>query len=314
MRAAVVRSYGGPEVAVVADVPTPRPGREQVLVRVHAAGVSSGDARIRASRFPRGMTVPARLVFGVRRPRRAVLGGTFSGVVEEVGDGVAGLRPGDEVCGMTGARLGTHAEYVAVPADRAVPKPPRVGHDDAAAVLFGGTTAMHYLRDKGEVAPGQSVLVVGATGAVGTNAVQLASHLGAEVTAVCSERNAALVRRLGASVVLDRDTPLTSAGDTYDVVLDTVGALRPRDAGALLNEGGRLLLVVADLPDTLRARGPVRTGPAPERPEDMAELLRLVDDGTLEVLIERVLTLDEITEAHRIVDTGHKVGNVVVHP
>lgn len=312
MRAAVVDRYGPPEVVRLADVPAPVPRAGEVLVRVVATAVTAGDARIRGARFPRGFAVPGRLALGLRGPRRPVLGGVFSGVVESVGARVTGLAPGDEVCGMTGVRMGAHAELVAVPAARAVPKPAEVSHDDAAGVLFGGTTALHYLRDKAQLTRGRSVLVNGASGAVGTNAVQLAKHLGATVTAVCSGRNADLVRSLGADEVLDHTTtPLTGR---YDVVLDAAGTVSATAGRRLLTDDGVLLLAVATLGETVLARGRVKAGPAPERAADVTSLLERVAKGELAVVVEDVLGLDAIVDGHRRVDSGRKVGNLLVRP
>ncbi|MBD5788326.1 NAD(P)-dependent alcohol dehydrogenase [Cellulosimicrobium terreum] len=318
MRAAVVDRYGPPDMVRVAGVPLPRVGPHDVLVRVHATAVTAADARIRGARFPRGFAVPARLAFGLRGPRRPVLGGVFSGVVEEVGASVTGLVPGDAVSGMTGTRLGTHAELVAVPAVRAVARPDQVTHDDAAAVLFGGTTAWHFLHRRATVTPGCTVLVVGAAGAVGTSAVQLAHHLGATVTAVTSTPSVDLVERLGATRVVDRTTAGAGWPDRldarYDVVLDAVGALSPATGRRLLAPDGVLLLVAADLGQTLASRGAVRSGPVPERADDIALLLGLVAAGSLTPVVESVHDLDGIRDAHARVDSGHKVGNVVVHP
>jgi NADPH:quinone reductase-like Zn-dependent oxidoreductase len=312
MRAAVVDRYGPPEVVRLADVPAPVPRAGEVLVRVVATAVTAGDARIRGARFPRGFAVPGRLALGLRGPRRPVLGGVFSGVVESVGARVTGLAPGDEVCGMTGVRMGAHAELVAVPAARAVPKPAEVSHDDAAGVLFGGTTALHYLRDKAQLTRGRSVLVNGASGAVGTNAVQLAKHLGATVTAVCSGRNADLVRGLGADEVVDHTTtPLTGR---YDVVLDAAGTVSAAAGRRLLTDDGVLLLAVATLGETVLARGRVKAGPAPERAADVTSLLERVAKGELAVVVEDVLGLDAIVDGHRRVDSGRKVGNLIVRP
>ncbi|WP_374458320.1 NAD(P)-dependent alcohol dehydrogenase [Nocardioides sp.] len=314
MKAAVVERYGPPEVVEVREVPAPSLGRSgRVLVRVHAAAVTSADSRIRGARFPRGFGPFARLAFGVRRPRRPVLGGVFSGVVEEVGRGVTGIAVGDEVCGMTGARLGTHAELVVARADRLAAKPATVSHEDAAGVIFGGTTALHFLGDR--VRPGHRVLVNGASGAIGTAAVQLARLAGGRVTGVCSGANADLVRSLGAEEVVDHTTtPLTALAGTYDVVLDTVGNVDIAGGRALLAPGGVLLLAVADLGQTIRARGDVVAGPAPEKPEHFTRLLDLVATGDLRVVVSRTLPLDDVAEAHRVVDSGRKVGNVVVTP
>lgn len=315
MRAAVVREYGPPGVVRVEELEDPVPGPQDVLVRVRATAVTSGDARIRGARFPRGFAPFARLALGVRRPRRPVLGITYSGVVEAIGSKVTGVSVGDEVAGSTGARMGTHAELVAVRASKVVPIPAGVSHDDAAGVLFGGTTALVYLRDKAAVRPGSSVLVIGASGAVGTNAVQLARNAGATVTGVCSGANAELVRSLGATHVVDHTTTdVTTLPERYDVVLDTVGTLSAASGRRLLTDGGVLLLAVASLGDMLRVHRDVKAGPAPERVEDVRELLDLVASGRLRVVLDAVLPLDEVAAAHERVDSGRKVGNLLLHP
>lgn len=315
MRAAVVDRYGPPEVVRVDHLPQPVPLAGEVLVRVNAVAVTSGDARIRGARFPRGFGLPARLIFGLRGPRRPVLGSAFSGTIERLGENVTGFRVGDAVCGMSGMRMGAHAEFHVVQAARLVSVPTTVSDDDAAGVLFGGTTALHYLRRLAPVRPGMSVLVVGASGAVGTNAVQLARLFGADVTAVTSTANIALAESLGAGRVIDytrHDPGLHEA--RFDIVLDTVGSVSIRTGRGLLAEGGRLALVAADLVDTLRAHGSVVAGPAPEHTDDAAELVAMVADGKLRVIHERVFPLEEIVEAYRCVDSGRKVGNVIVHP
>ena len=314
MRAAVVERYGPPEVVTVREVAAPQVGKGQVLVRVRAAAVTSADARIRGARFPRGFAPMARLAFGVRRPRRAVLGAVLSGVVEQVGPGVVDLAVGDEVCGTTGMRFATHAELAAVRADRLVRKPAGVSHEEAAGLLFGATTALHFLRDR--VRPGHRVLVNGASGAIGTSAVQLARLAGGTVTGVCSTANAQLVRDLGAESVVDHTTTrLADLHETYDVVLDTVGTIDIAGGRALLAPGGVLLLAVADLVGTVRAqaRRDVVAGPAPERPADASHLLDLVASGDLRVVV-RAMPLDDVAEAHRVVDSGRKVGNLVLTP
>jgi NADPH:quinone reductase-like Zn-dependent oxidoreductase len=312
MRAAVVARYGPPDVVSIAEVPAPVPKRKEVLVRVIATAVTAGDARIRGGRFPRGFGGPARLAFGVRGPRRPVLGVVFSGVVEAVGADVADLAPGDEVSGMTGARMGAHAELVAVPAARAVRKPAEVTHEDAAGLLFGGTTALHFLRG---VDRGTSVLVNGASGAIGTNAVQLAKHLGATVTAVTSGANADLVAGLGADRVIDyTTTPLAGVTERFDVVLDAVGVLSPATGRRLLTDGGVLVLAAANLAETVVPRRWVEAGVAAERAEDVAFLLERVAKGELSVVLDEVVDLDGIVAAYRRVDSGRKVGNLVLRP
>lgn len=315
MQAAVVTKYGPPEVVRVTDIPMPFPRADEVLVRVVAAAVTSGDARIRAARFPSGFGVLARLALGLTKPRRAVLGGTFSGVVEAVGVKVTGFTPGESVCGMAGSKMGAHAAFISVPAARLARVPAGVSHDDAAGVLFGGSTALHFLRTKAKLQPGQSVLVNGASGAVGTNAVQLAAHFGATVTAVTSAANAGLVNSLGATATIDyATTDVATITDRFDVVFDAVGNLSIGSGRRLLAPGGTLALAVAGLGETIRARGNVAAGPAPERAADFEFLLGLVADGTLTVVHDQQYALVDIADAYRRVDSGRKRGNIIVHP
>ena len=313
MQAAVVDRYGAPEVVRVAEVPGPSPRAGEVLVQVRAVAVTSADARIRAARFPAGLGFPARLAFGVVRPRRSILGSTFSGVVETVGAQVSSVAVGDEVCGMTGTRLGAHAEYLAVPATRLARKPAEVSHDDAAGLLFGGTTALFFLRDKASVGCGTTVLVNGASGAIGTNAVQLAKYFGASVTGVTSTANVELVAGLGADDVIDYSKgDLGATAERFDVVLDTVGNLTITSGRRLLRGNGTLVLAVASLGDAIRARGNVVAGSAPERLADCDFLLQLVATNEIRVVHDQSFDLGGIAEAYRRVESGHKLGNVVV--
>lgn len=315
MRAAIVEHYGPPAVVRVVDREPPTPRRGQVMVRVRAAAVTSGDARIRGASFPPGFTVPARVAFGLRGPRRQVLGSAFSGEVVALGPDVRDVAVGDEVCGMAGTAMGAHAELLAVDARRVVPRPATVSREDAAGVLFGGTTAWYFLHDRAKVGAGTSVLVNGASGAIGTNAVQLAAHLGATVTGVSSAANAGLVKELGADRVIDYTVqPVTEVADRFDVVFDTVGNLTIASGRRLLTPGGVLILAVASLGETVRARGDVVAGAAPERVEDMTRLVELVAGGQLRVVLDQVLDLEHIADAHARVDSGHKVGNVLVRP
>lgn len=321
MRAVVVESYGPPEVARAVEMPTPTPRAGEVLVRVHATAVTSGDARMRSADFPPGFAFPARLAIGIRGPRVRVLGVVFSGEVAALGPGVDTLAVGDRVAGMTGSGCGAHAEYVRVRAARALRMPQGLGHDAAAAALFGGSTALDYLVTKAGLAErgaGTRVLVNGASGSVGSAAVQLARHLGAHVTAVTSAANAAVARTLGADRTVDyRTTPLSAlaaSGDRFDVVLDTVGNVTPASGRELLADGGVLLLAVASLGQTIGARGAVKAGPASEKPEHLSRVLQLAADGVFAPLIEATYPLDGITEAYARVDSGRKVGNIVLHP
>lgn len=315
MKAAVVLRYGPPEAVVVTERPTPAPGRGEALVQVKAAAVTAGDARLRGGRFPPGFGPLARLAVGLRGPRQRVLGAAFSGVVVEVGPGVTTVSPGDEVSGMNGARMGAHAEFVAVPATCLVSKPTDLGHAEAAGVLFGGTTALHFLRDRAKVSPGARVLVNGASGAVGSSAVQLAKHLGGMVTAVTSAKNASFVSRLGADEVVDYAvTPVSALTSRYDIVLDAVGNISRAGGLRLLAPEGSVVLAAANLWDTLRASGRVIAGPAPERAEQVAELLRLATEGQLDPVTEQLGGLETLPEAYRRIDSGRKVGNLVILP
>jgi NADPH:quinone reductase-like Zn-dependent oxidoreductase len=315
MRAVVVDRYGPPDVARIAEVPRPVPRKDEVLVRVVAAAVTSGDARIRGGRFPPGFALPARLAFGLRGPRRRILGMVFSGIIEEVGPGVANVAPGHAVCGMTGMSMGAHAEYVCVAARKVAAVPSGVSHSDAAGLLFGGSTALYFLRDKASVGPGMTVLVNGASGAVGSNAVQLATHFGATVTGVTSAGNADLVRRLRADRVIDYAvTDVRALSDRFDVVFDAVGNLSIASGRQLLRDGGVLVLAVASLWDMLRARRGVVAGSGPERAADFEWLLQLVAANKLTVVVDRTFPLDHIGDAYRLVDSGHKRGNVIVRP
>lgn len=313
MKAAVRRSYGEPSVVRIEEVPVPTPGAKQVLVRVHATAVTAADARIRGANFPRGYALIARMLFGLQRPRQPILGGVASGVVEAVGSRVEGFEVGDVVCGTTGLGLGCHAELAVLPARKLVHKPAAVSHEQAAGVLFGGVTALHFLREVAHVQPGQTVLVNGASGAVGTNAVQLAKHFGAEVTAVASATNATLLKELGADHVVDYAlTPVATLAEKFDVVLDNVGNIGIPAGKRMLTPDGVMLLVVGDLSEALRARGNVKGGPSPERAESFTTLLDLVAAGSLTVVNQEVVDLDDIAHAHAVVDSGRKVGNIIV--
>ncbi|QBE48790.1 NAD(P)-dependent alcohol dehydrogenase [Leucobacter triazinivorans] len=313
MQAALAGRYGPPETLRIAEIPTPEPRAHEVLVRVVATPVTAGDARIRAGRFPRGFGLPARLALGLRGPRRRVLGAVCSGVIERTGSAVDRFAPGDAVVGMTGGRMGAHAEYAVIDAERLVPKPVALSHDAAAAALFGGTTALYFLRDRVGLHTGQRLLVNGASGSVGSAAVQLGRALGAEVTAVTSGRNRELATELGAAEVIDyTTTPIVEWGGDSDVVFDAVGTITRSSGQRLLAPGGALVLAVASLADTIRARGRVFAGPAPERAADFELLLDLVARGRFDPVVRTLDGLDAIPEAHRIVDSGRKIGNLVV--
>ncbi len=316
MKAAITEKYGAPEVLQIKDVPEPSINDDELLVRVKAAAVTVADSRIRGARFPKGFGLLARLIFGLTKPRSKILGNTYSGIVEEVGRNVTEFNPGDEVCGTIGIKMGTHAGFVKI--DKAglrtmAKKSDKISHEEAAGLLFGGTTALYFVRDKAKVAKGEKVVINGASGAVGTNAVQLAKYYGAEVTGVTSADNARLVQDLGATHIINyKEQSLVDSGQKFDVVVDAVGNIPPEAGKILLNKNGRMVLVVANLWETLRARGQVKTGVAQEKKEDIEFLLSLVEKGELKVIIEKVYDFKDVAEAHRRVDSGHKVGNVLI--
>ncbi|WP_448070678.1 NAD(P)-dependent alcohol dehydrogenase [Georgenia yuyongxinii] len=319
MRAAVYRRFGAPEVVRVAEVPRPSPGRDDVLVRVHASTVSAADHRARSRNVPRGLWLPAALGIGAFRPRHRVLGMDVAGVVEAVGDAVTRFQPGDEVIAMLGGRFGGHAEYARVPQDGAITAKPRnMTFDEAVTLVFGGITARAFLN-RVALGPGATVLVNGASGAVGTAAVQLAKDAGAHVTGVCSAANAHLVTSLGADRVIDYATEEFTAEATYDVVLDCVGNAPFERVGAAVRPGGALLLVVADLRGVLlapwrsRRSGKLVTADVGRyRAEDLAQLVALAESGRYRAVIDRSFDLTEIAAAHSYVDTGRKRGSVVL--
>jgi NADPH:quinone reductase-like Zn-dependent oxidoreductase len=322
LRAAVCTRYGPPEVVEVREVDTPTPKAKEILVRVVATTVASGDCRVRAWNVPGGFGIPGRLAMGIRGPRKRILGTELAGEVAAVGNDVTLFKKGDAVVAATGAGLGAHAEYVCVAEDAAVVrKPAKMTYEEAATLPFGGLSALFFLRDLGRVRPGQKVLIYGASGSVGTAAVQLARHFGAQVTGVCSTTNLALVRSLGAHKVIDyTKEDFARAGETYDVVFDTVGKTSFSRCKGLLTPKGRYLPAVAGLWQFVRTpltsmMGGKRllTGIAPGRKEGLVFLNGLVEAGQLRAVIDRRYPLDQIVEAHRYVEQGHKKGNVVIH-
>ncbi len=314
MKVVIADSYGGPEVLHIVNAPSPSIGANDILVRVKAFAVTAADSRIRGARFPRGFGFLARLFFGLRKPRIKILGSTYSGVVEQVGSSHTQFEVGDEVCGMTGAKMGTYAEFIKVTKFKSITKKPStVSHEDAAGLLFGGTAALYFIRDKLLVKKNDTVVINGASGAVGTNAVQLAKYYGGKVTGVTSTSNEKLVRELGASYILDyTKQDLVTSGQKFEVLLDTVGNISSTTAEKLLTKNGRAGLMVAGLYETLRSRGPVKTGTSTERKDDIDFLLKLTEQGELKVVIDRVYELNRIADAHNYVDAGKKVGNVIV--
>jgi NADPH:quinone reductase-like Zn-dependent oxidoreductase len=321
MKAAVCTAYGPPETVVLRDVPEPTPGDDEVLIRVHATTVSSGDARLRAARFPSGFAIPARLAFGIGKPRNPILGAEFAGVVAATGRSVTAWKAGDAVFAATGMRMGGHAEFRVMPeAGAMAPVPAGFDLDEAAAIAFGGGAALHFLAGAGRLKPGERLLVVGACGAVGGAAVQIGKSLGAHVTGVCSAANAPLARSLGADAVIDyRTQDFAGLGERWDVILDTVGDASLAGCRSALNASGRLLLAVASLGQMLAAplqslQGglAVSAGPAPDGADILRRLAALCAAGAFRPAIDSRFAFEDIVEAHRRVDTGRKTGSVLV--
>lgn len=314
MKAAIIDRYGPPEVLQIQDIPKPTIKDNEILVRVKAAAVTAADSRVRGARFPKGFGLLSRLAFGITKPRIKILGDTYSGVVEAVGKNVSEFKVGDEVCGMTGAKMGTYAEFIKIRKFKSIAKKSAtISHEDAAGMMFGGTAALYFLREKLQVRDGETAVINGASGAVGTNAVQLAKYFGAQVTGVTSSDNAKLVKDLGAEDIIDYTKQnLIDTDKKFDVVLDTVGNLSPETAKRLLTEKGRAALMVGGLDVILRARKPILTGVATEKKEDMEFLLSLVEQGKLKVVIDKTYPFDDIVAAHAHADTGQKVGNVLL--
>lgn len=315
MKAAVIERYGPPEVVRIKDVPTPVPADDEVLVESHAVTVNSGDARVRALRVPRGVSPLMRLRLGFRGPRQPVMGFEVAGRVEAVGSAVTAFAPGDRVVASRGFKFGCHAEHVVVAEDGLIARiPDSLGYEDAVALCFGGTTALIFFG-MGKLAEGETLLVNGASGAVGTMAVQIAKHLGAEVTGVCSGANSELVKSLGADHVVDYTVEdFTRNGRRYDVIMDNHGNAPYSRVKGSLAPGGRFLQVIADLPQMIAAawQKPV-VGGSPEVTVDLFRtLMSLGESGELKPVVDTVLPFSQIVEAYRRVDTDHKVGSVVL--
>lgn len=320
MKAYVCRRYGGPEVVELVDVPKPVPKDNEVLVKIHATTVTSGDWRVRTLTMPRGFAPIARLALGITRPRQPILGTELAGVIETVGKEVTRFRPGDEVLGFPGGQMGCHAQYrVLAESGPIALKPSNLSFEQAASLCFGGSTALHFLR-KAEIKAADKVLVIGASGGVGTAVVQLAKHFGAEVTGVTSRTNLDLVMSLGADAAIDYTREdFTARNETYDVIADTVTATSFARCKDALRENGRLLVIAGGMPDLLASlwvpltgSRKVIAGPAEERPEDVQRLADLAESGALKPVIDRRYSFTQMAEAHAYVATGRKRGSVVV--
>jgi NADPH:quinone reductase-like Zn-dependent oxidoreductase len=305
MKAIVCTEYGPPEVLQFQEVDTPVPGDDQVRIRVFATSVHRGDSRMRGLDIPgpAWQRLMARLVLGVRRPRDAILGMDLAGRIDSVGSDVTRFQPGDEVFGSTmWSGFGAYAEYKCMAEDGLLaPKPANMTFEEAAVIPSGGITALGIIK-MAEIQPGQKVLIYGASGSVGTFAVQFAQAFGAEVTGVCSTANLDLVRSLGAETVIDYTREdCTERGETYDVIFDAVDKYQGDHRAALKDTGIYLNVHVAS--------DKIDTG---DMPSLLGELKELAEAGKLKAVIDRRYPWEQMVEAHRYVDQGHKKGNVAV--
>lgn len=305
MKAAVYYRYGPPEVLTLAELPRPAPRDNEVLIKVYATTVTIGDVRMRSFTVPTLQWIPARLYLGSAGPRRPVLGMELAGDVEAIGSSVTRFKPGDPVFASTfEVDFGGYAEYKCMPEDgQLATKPAGLSYGEAAAAVGGGMTALYCLR-KGRIRSGYKVLIYGASGAVGSCAVQIAArHFGADVTGVYSTSSLDLVRSLGAARVIDyTQEDFTQCGETYDVVFDAVARFAPSQAKKALKPGGIYLNVHRDTHDSSGR----------SRRAAFLEVKALLEAGTLRPAIDRTYPLEEIVEAHRYVERGHKKGNVVI--
>jgi NADPH:quinone reductase-like Zn-dependent oxidoreductase len=289
-------------------------------VKVSATTVTAADIRLRSANVPLSFWLPAHLIFGWSKPRKAILGTVLAGEVEAVGNSVTRFQRGDQVFAYDITRFRTYAEYTCLPEDSAIArKPSTVTSEEAAAIPFGGITALHFLK-QGKIEAGQHVLIYGASGSVGTWAVQLAKNFGALVTGVCGTTHVALVKSLGADQVIDyTKEDFSSSGETYDLLFDAVGKTSFPGCLKALKQEGVYLQSVAAPALSLRMRWAGMTssrtligGTATPKTEDLLYLKELVEAGKIKPVIDRCYPLEQIVEAHRYVDQGHKKGDVVI--
>jgi NADPH:quinone reductase-like Zn-dependent oxidoreductase len=322
MKAIVYDTYGPPEVWRIADVTRPAAGAAKVLIRIHSAAITRTDCETRDANRKGGPLLSAisRLVSGVRRPRQPILGKDFAGVVEEVGTGVEEFKPGDHVFGSTGFRFGTFAQLIALPETAHMSHmPASMTFDEGAAICDGGLYALWPLK-LARVQPGEAVLVYGASGAIGTAAVQLARSFGAEVTAVCTAKNLGLMAELGADHAIDfTREDFTKNGQRYDVIMDAVGKHSYARSKDSLKPGGRFLatdhlsnLFLHFWTPRVGSRRVIFSIPPRATKQDVQAFKALIEAGKYRAVIDRTCPIDEVVEAARYVETEQKTGNVIL--
>ena len=320
MKSAICTRYGLPDVLQLKNVEKPIPKRDEVLIKVYVATVTSGDCRVRALNVPLGFNFIMRSVLGFSKPRQPILGSELAGVVEAIGKDVSKFKVGDAVFAFSDMAMGCYAEFKCISENSAIAlKPSNLSFEESAALSFGGTTTLSFLR-RAKIQLNDKVLVIGASGCVGTAAVQLAKYFGAVVTGVCSTANIPLVKSLGARDVIDytrEDFGVNN--EQYDIIIDAVGGAPFERYEASLKDGGRVLMLVAGLPDMLYAPWIAMTsnkkliaGPVAFSADDIRFLADLAQAGNLISVIDKRFPFEQIVEAHRYVDTGRKKGNVVL--
>jgi NADPH:quinone reductase-like Zn-dependent oxidoreductase len=321
MKAVVFTKYGPPDVLQLKEIEKPAPRDNEVLIKVHAATVTAADYRIRGFKVSIGFWLPARITLGLMGPKKTILGVDVAGEIEAIGKDVKLFKEGDQVFGIDGNGMGSYAEYVCRSEKGALAiKPANMTYEEAAAVPHGATSALFFLREKGEIQRGQKVLIYGASGGVGTAAVQLASYFGAEVTGVCSTANLEMVSSLGADKVIDyTKEDFIKNGETYDIIFDTVGKTSFSRCKNSLKPKGVYLLTVFDIPQLVQMLWTSMTGGrkvicavATEKKEDLVFLKELAEAGEIRSVIDRRYPFEQIVEAHAYAEKGHKKGNVII--
>lgn len=300
MKAAVCTGYGTPDKIKVMEVENPKHKKGEVLIKVMASSVNSGDVRLRGLIANPVTKTALRLVMGINKPRKAILGVSLAGVIVSLGEGVTAFKVGDEVYAMTGMRFGGHAEYAVLSEKSCMwHKPKSASFEEAAVLPFGGTTALHFLQKAG-IQKDQNIMIYGASGAVGTSAVQVAKYLGCHVTAVCSGRHAEILYEIGADDIIDYKTQdFNRVNKKYDIIFDAVGKIKEKDVEHLLSAKGVFTSVAGH-------------GVASEKKSFLETLNIMFEEGKLKAVIDRTFTLDDIVAAHEYVDQGVKTGNVLV--